>query len=239
MIITQRDIDEFKQYLIEEELAAATVNKYVSDVAALMRSLGGRTVEKQLIMEYKLFLRSRYAIASVNAAIASLNKFFAYKKRADLRLKSIKMQQRIFGSSDEELSREECRRLLETARRSGQERLCYIMQTIFVTGIRISELKYITVEAIESGIAVIDCKGKMREVFIPSNMCNILKNYAESMQISSGGIFITRGGRPIDRSNIHKAMKRTADLANVHREKCFRIIFVIYLHAHTIRIIRI
>ncbi|MGN0163945.1 MAG: tyrosine-type recombinase/integrase [Candidatus Ornithomonoglobus sp.] len=221
MKLTDYKIKGFREHLITEEKAEATVKKYVHDVTVLKGWLKGQELTKELVLEYKNELRKSYAPTSVNAAIASLNRFFDYSGHSELKLKNLKIQRRLFDSEEKELKRDEYRLLLKAAKKRGNRRLYLIMQTIFVTGIRISELKHITVEAVERGKAVIDCKGKMREVFIPKDMCNILKKYIKDMGIKAGSIFITRTGRPVDRSNIAKAMKKTAELAKVAKQKVF------------------
>ncbi|MGN0183284.1 MAG: tyrosine-type recombinase/integrase [Candidatus Ornithomonoglobus sp.] len=221
MKITDKLIKEYEEYITNEEKSQATVKKYVHDVEALAEWLGGRDADKELMLEYKGHLRELYAPASVNAAVSSLNSFFTCCGAQELKLKTIKIQRQIFASSSKELKKNEYVRLLKAAKKNGDRRLYLIMQTIFVTGIRISELRFITAEAVMSGTAVIDCKGKLRKVFIPKDMCNILKKYIKDMGIKSGSIFITRNGNPMDRSNISKAMKRIAELAKVVKEKVF------------------
>ncbi len=221
MKITENKIKKFAEHLKSEEKAAATVKKYVRDVSVFAAWLCGREITRELVLAYKEELKEKYLPASVNAAIASLNSFFEYIGRGELRLKSLKIQRKLFAAEDRELKREEYKRLLRAAKKAGNRRLRLIMQTLFVTGIRIPELKYITVEAAERGTAVIDCKGKMREVFIPKDMRGILKKYIKDMGIGSGCVFITATGKPVDRSNIAKAMKRTAEMARVPKEKVF------------------
>lgn len=221
MKITEQTLGEFKEYLIKSEKSRATVEKYVHDAAAFKSWLGEREVDKDVILEYKAHLRSVYSPVSVNAAISSLNSFFRFTGRRELTLKTVRIQKKLFSGGNRDMRLNEYKSLLKAAKKAGKTRIRLIMQTIFVTGIRISELKYITVEAIESGTAVIDCKGKVREVFIPKDMCNILKKYVKEKGITSGSVFVTRTGKPVDRSNISKAMKKIAELAKVAKEKVF------------------
>ena len=221
MKITEQTLGEFKEYLIKSEKSRATVEKYVHDAAAFKSWLGEREVDKDVILEYKAHLRSVYSPVSVNAAISSLNSFFRFTGRRELTLKTVRIQKKLFSGGNRDMRLNEYKSLLKAAKKAGKTRIRLIMQTIFVTGIRISELKYITVEAIESGMAVIDCKGKVREVFIPKDMCNILKRYVKEKGITSGSVFVTRTGKPVDRSNISKAMKKIAELAKVAKEKVF------------------
>ena len=221
MKITEQTIDEFKKYLIKSEKSQATVEKYIHDTAVFKKWLDEREADKDIILEYKEHLKSVYAPVSVNAVISSLNSLFRFKGWQELTLKTLKIQKKLFSGSDREMKLNEYKSLLNAAKKSGKSRIRLIIQTMFVTGIRISELKYITVHAIECGTAVIDCKGKVREVFIPKDMCNILKKYVWDNGIKSGSVFVTRTGNPIDRSNISKAMKKIAGLAKVAKEKVF------------------
>ena len=221
MKITEQTLIEFKEHLIKSEKSRATVEKYVHDAAAFRSWLGEREVDKDVILEYKAHLRSVYSPVSVNAAISSLNSFFRFTGRREFTLKTVRIQKKLFSGGNRDMRLNEYKSLLKAAKKAGKTRIRLIMQTIFVTGIRISELKYITVEAIESGTAVIDCKGKVREVFIPKDMCNILKKYVKEKGITSGSVFVTRTGKPVDRSNISKAMKKIAELAKVAKEKVF------------------
>ncbi len=221
MKITENKIKKFGEYLENEEKARATVKKYVRDAAAFAAWLDGRELRRELVLEYKEELKEKYAPASVNAAIASLNGFFEYIGHRELRLKSLKLQRKIFENEDRELKREEYARLLSAAERSGDRRLFFIIQTIFSTGIRVSELQYITVETVRRGKAVIDCKGKLRTVILQKALCKKLKKYIKERGIKAGRIFITRTGKPVDRSNIAKAMKKLAELAKVAKEKVF------------------
>ena len=221
MKITEQTLDEFKEYLIKSEKSRATVEKYVHDTAVFKAWLGERTADKDIMLEYKEHLKSVYAPVSVNAAISSLNSLFRFMGQQELVLKTIRIQKKLFSGGDREMKLKEYKSLLRAAKKSGKSRIRLIIQTMFVTGIRISELKHITVEAIESGTAVIDCKGKVREVFIPKDMCNILKKYIRDNEIKSGSVFVTRTGRPVDRSNISKAMKKLAELAKVAKENVF------------------
>ena len=221
MDITEKTLDEFKEYLIRSEKSPATVEKYIHDMTAFKAWLGERAADKDIMLEYKEYLKSIYAPVSVNAVISSLNSLFRFLGQPELMLKTIKIQKKLFSSNDREMKLKEYKSLLNAAKKAGKNRIRLIMQTMFVTGIRISELKYITVEAIGIGTATIDCKGKVREVFIPRDMCNILKRYVRNHGIKSGSVFVTRTGNPVDRSNISKAMKRIAELAKVAKEKVF------------------
>lgn len=207
--------------MINDEKAAATVNKYLHDVSELQVWLGEQELCKMAILAYKSYLCEKYLPASVNAALSSLNSFFNFMEWYDLRVKSLKIQKQIFSAADKELTKAEYERLLQAARKRGNERLCLLMQTICSTGIRVSEVRFVTVEAIARGVAEINCKGKQRKVFLSSRLCAMLKQYAKKEKIKSGAVFITKNGRPLDRSNIWSDMKKLCDEANVSAKKVF------------------
>ena len=199
--ITEETVKTFKNYLINEEKSQATVGKYLHDIGEFQKWLGEQELCKTAVLAYKSHLCGRYAPASVNAVISSLNSFFNYMEWYDLRVKSLKIQKHIFASSDKELTKTEYLRLLQVAKRKS-ERLYLLMQAICSTGIRVSEVRYITIDAVKRGVAEINCKGKCRQVFLPRLLCQILKQYIKEQKIKSGPIFITKNGNPLDRSNI-------------------------------------
>ena len=217
--ITDKLIRKFEQYLICEEKSQNTVTKYIRDVTAFMEWAGERELCKTVVLEYKQQLIERYEAASVNSVISSLNSFFAFNEWFALRIKTMKRQRRIFSDESRELTKSEYLRLLQAAK--DNKRLYYLMQTICSTGIRVSELKYITCEAVAAGQATIRCKGKMRMVLLPKQLCRILKQYIEERNISSGAIFITKTGKPLDRSNIWSDMKKLCDSAGIAKSKVF------------------
>lgn len=224
MIITAESIEKFREYLINGEKSDTTVKKYVSDVeefALRMRELNVLSIEKNDVFAYREALVAKHMPASVNSVLSSLNSFFTFMNRHDLKVKSLKIQRQIFARSEKELSQEEYRRLIGAAKSAGKKMLYYLMQTICCAGIRISELKFITVESLEKGIAMIDCKGKCRRVFIPEQLCRTLRKYAKDKKITSGSIFITKNGKPLDRSNVWKMMKKLCDSAGVASTKVF------------------
>ena len=219
--ITTETIKSFNDYLINEEKAAATVNKYLRDVGEFQIWLGEQELCKAAVLAYKSYLCERYAPASVNAALSSLNSFFNYMEWYDLRVKNLKIQKQIFASTDKELTKAEYDRLLQAAKQKKNERLYLLMQTICSTGIRVSEVRYVTVEAVSRGIAEINCKGKRRQVFLPKQLCQILKQYIKEQKIKSGAVFVTKNGNPLDRSNIWSDMKKLCKAANVSEKKVF------------------
>lgn len=219
--ITTEIIRSFNDYLINEEKAAATVNKYLHDVGEFQLWLGEQELCKTAVLAYKSYLCERYAPASVNAALSSLNSFFNFLEWYDLRVKNLKIQKQIFASTDKELTKAEYDRLLQAARQKKNERLYLLIQTICSTGIRVSEVRYVTVEAVTRGIAEINCKGKRRQVFLPKQLCQILKQYIKEQKIKNGAVFVTRSGNPLDRSNIWSDMKKLCKAANVSEKKVF------------------
>ena len=219
--ITTEIIRSFNDYLINEEKAAATVNKYLHDVGEFQTWLSEQELCKTAVLAYKSYLCEQYAPSSVNATLSSLNSFFNFMEWYDLRVKNLKIQKQIFASTDKELTKAEYDRLLQAAKQKKNERLYLLMQTICSTGIRVSEVRYVTVEAVTRGIAEINCKGKRRQVFLPKQLCQILKQYIKEQNIKSGAVFVTKNGNPLDRSNIWSDMKKLCRAANVSEKKVF------------------
>lgn len=219
--ITNELILSFKTYLIEEEKSENTIDKYIRDVTFFMIWLTSREVTKILTLEYKKELCEKYAPASVNAAISSLNSFFEFAEWHDIRIKALKIQRQIFSNKDKELTKAEYERLLTAAKNKKNERLYLLMQTICSTGIRVSELKFVTCEAVKKGQAVISCKGKMRTIFLPKELCRMLKEYIKEQGIKGGSVFVSRNGKPLDRSYIWKMLKNLCEAAGVSKDKVF------------------
>ncbi len=221
MNITDELIKKFADFLVDEEKSKNTIQKYLRDVRFLFRRFGGAEVTKAALIDYKERLCETYAPASVNSVISSLNCFFAFCGRLDLRIKTLKIQRRIFADKSRELSRAEYERLLTAAQCRRNERMYYLMQTVASTGLRVSEIKYVTCDALRTGEATINCKGKIRRVFLPAELCRMLKGFAKRRGITSGSVFVTRSGKPLDRCAIWKMMKDLCDTAGVSKEKVF------------------
>ena len=219
--ITKELINKFRQYLIEEEKATATVEKYIRDINVFAAWLGEKTLDKETVLTYKESLTKNYAPASVNSVLSSLNSFFAFNEWYNLRVKNLKIQRQIFANKDNELTKDEYKRLLTAAKGKGNEQLYFLMQTICSTGIRVSELCYITVESLKAQKAQINLKGKMRIVILPKDLCRMLMQYSKGQKITSGSVFVTKSGKPLDRSNIWKMMKALCERAGVARAKVF------------------
>jgi len=215
-----REIDAFAKYLAEEEKSSVTITKYVRDVQRFLRWLGGQDVTRERTVAYKRQLLARgYALRSVNSMLAAVNSFLAFRGLADCRVRLCRMQREIYQRAERELSRAEYLRLLRAA--EGNRRLWLLMQTVCSTGIRVSELRYFTVEAVRRGEVSVACKNKNRKILLPGRLKTLLLRYARDAGISGGVIFRTRSGRPLDRSNIWAAMKRLCARAKVDPGKVF------------------
>ncbi|MBE7063881.1 MAG: integrase [Ruminococcaceae bacterium] len=221
MTLTEKRITSFKQHLIEEEKSPATLEKYIRDVKAFHVWLAGHTVDKVTVLQYKAHLNAKYAPASVNSVLSSLNSFFTFCNWHKLKVKLLKIQKPIFADRTKELSKAEYQNLLTAAKNRKNERLYYLMQTICASGIRVSEVKAITAEAVRARKAIIQCKGKMRTVILPKELCKMLSEYAQRQKIKSGPVFITKTGKPLDRSTIWKMMKSLCHDAGVDKTKVF------------------
>lgn len=219
--ITKKAIKKFKEYLIDEEKGEATLEKYIRDVEAFVSWLGENEINKVKVLEYKKHLIAGYAPASVNSMLSSLNSFFEYAGEFELKVKNIKIQKQIFAKNEKDLTKEEYYRLLTEARTNGNRKLYLIMQTICATGIRVSELCYINVESLKYGRTEVHMKGKLRVILIPDKLCKILKAYAAEKKITSGSIFVTKTGKPLDRTNIWRMMKSLCKSAGVNGKKVF------------------
>lgn len=219
--ITTEKVKEFKIWLIESEKSKLTVEKYLHDVAVFYDFLNGRALSKGLVLEYKQMLIKTYKPTSVNSMIASLNAFLRFIGRGTLTVKQLKIQRQIYVSEDKELTKAEFTRLVATANSVHNARLSLIIQTICGTGIRVSELQFITVEAVKNGEAQVSLKGKRRTVFIVPKLKEKLLFYINKNKIKSGAVFVTKCGKPVSRSNIWREMKGLCKAANVNPKKVF------------------
>ena len=220
--LTADIISQFKEHLILEERSENTIEKYIRDIKAFMAYSNGGEITKELAIAYKNKLKaSDYAVRSINSMLASINSLFDFLGWNDLKVKSIKLQQQIYCPEEKELTRTEYERLCRTAEKNHNQRLNLILQTICGTGIRVSELQFITVEAVKNGEAVVSLKGKTRSVFIVKQLKQKLLCYAAEQGIKSGCIFVTRTGKPISRTNIWRDMKSLCEEANVNPNKVF------------------
>ena len=219
--LTPAQIGAFQQYLREEERSPGTVRKYLRDVEAFFRWLDGRPVTREAAAAWKEHLLvTGHAAVTVNSMLAALNGLFRFLGW-DLQVRLLKIQRRIFREQSRELTREEYALLVRTARERGRERLALLMETICATGIRVGEVPYITLEAARQGRAEIALKGKIRVILLPGKLCRKLIKYAGKQKITSGEIFLTRGGKGLSRKQIWAEMKRLCVWAGVQAEKVF------------------
>lgn len=219
--VTSARIEAFAQYLRDQERSAATIEKYVHDVRALAAFLNGRNISKGLLLEWKENLIEQYTPASVNTKLAAVNSFLRFCGLNELRLRPLKIQKALFLSEDKELTKAEYVRLVQAAKRAENERLSLVIQTICATGIRVSELRFITAEAVQSGRAEVSNKGKRRAVFLPDNLRKLLRAYLQKQRITAGAVFLSKNGRPLDRSNVWRDMKALCESAGVAPGKVF------------------
>ena len=220
--LTAGQIEDYGRHLLAEERSRSTVEKYLRDAGAFLRWLEGRTVTREAAAEWKgALLETGCAPATVNAKLSALNGLFRFLGWEECRVKFLKVQRRLFRDAGRELTKGEYRRLTQTAASLGRRRLELILQTLCVTGIRVSEVKYITLEAARQGKAEIALKGKIRTILIPGKLCRKLIRYARAEKIASGEIFLTRGGRSLSRKQIWAQMKAVCRQAGVEASKVF------------------
>ena len=220
--LTEREFDQFEDYLRHDEREESTIEAYLRSLTRFAEWADGRTITKELAMEWKTALsESGYRPISVNAMLAAVNKFFTCMGREDCKVKYLKLQRQMFRKSEKDLSKEEYQRLVQAAHEKGDLRMELILETICATGIRVGELKYITVEAIRAGVAEIALKGKIRTILLPHRLCRKLQKYAKQQKIASGKIFLTQDGLPVSRQSIWTRMKALCEAAGVERSKVF------------------
>lgn len=220
--ITEEIITRFQNCLREEEKSAATVRKYIHDVKRFTEFTGKTEIERQTVLAFKQrLIDSGYAVRSINSMIASLNSLFAHLGWHDLKVKSIRLQRQVFCPEDRELTMAEYQRLCRTAQKRHNKRLDLILQTICGTGIRVSELRFITVESLKRGEAAVNGKGKIRHIFIVRKLQKKLLRYVAEQGIKAGSVFITRTGKPMNRTSIWREMKALCGEANVNPTKVF------------------
>ncbi len=222
-IINEEILDVYQRMLIEEEKSPATVEKYMHDIKDFARFAADKIVTKVLVINYKQNLLSdnRYTPRTINSKLVAVNSFLKHIGWHDCVVKTLKIQQDAFRDAERELTKNEYEKLVRTAKEKGKERICLVMQTICATGIRVSELRYITVEAVMLGHAEINMKGKIRKILISPDLQKLLILYIKRMGRKTGSVFITRTGKPLDRSNICHEMKELCEAAGVERSKTF------------------
>ncbi len=211
-------IEEYRRYLIDSEKSKATTEKYIRDITAFFTFLNGRELCREAVMEYKKNISEKYLPTSANSMLIAINGFFKYFNLDNYCVKLLKIQKQIFEAEERELTREEYSRLVEASKGT---RLSYIIQTLCATGIRISELKFITVEAVMAGKTTVNSKGKRRIIFIPAKLQKILKIYIKNTKLRSGPVFTSKNGNPLNRSNVWRDMKTLCVNAQVNPKKVF------------------
>ena len=219
--ITEGVIEEYCKWLYCQEKSQVTIQKYRYYLEQFSYFLEGRSINKELVILWKAQLRKRFSPVTANGALAAANGFFKYSGWPDCRVRFYKISRSVFCTEQKELNKGEYKRLVKAAQENKNERLAMILQTICSSGIRISELPFITVEAVRSGVAEVECKGRIRTVILTRQLCEALTEYAKKRRIISGKIFITRNGKAIDRSNIWREMKALGRQAGVAEEKIF------------------
>lgn len=220
-IIDEKLLTKYENWLYENERSRGTIKRYRTCLVRFARFLEGRPVSKEQVIRWKEGLKGKMSPSTVNGFLAAVNGLFRYVGWDDCAVRFLKVKQGIFCREDRELTKEEYHRLVVAAGENGNERLALLLQTVCATGIRISELDHITVEAARRKTAMVDCKGKVRQIFLPSSLCRLLLEYAKKREIHSGMIFVTRTKRKLDRSNIWRDMKKAAALAGVELGKAF------------------
>ena len=214
-------IPPYRASLVEAEKSAATIEKYLHHVRQFVARYAGRRIDKALVLEYKTELGETCAPSSANAALAAINGFLRFWGFDDCCVKPFKVQRKIYCPEEKELTRAEYVRLVQAAKEKSSERLALLLETICATGIRVSELPFITAEAVAQGEAVVRCKGKTRTIFLPTALCKKLWRYIQKQRLCSGPVFVTRTGKPMNRSNIWREMKALCTRAQVAPSKVF------------------
>lgn len=220
--ITAEQITAFVKHLCQAERSPGTIENYLRHVRSFSAWLDNSPVTKEAAMAWKgQLVSSGYSPNTVNAILVGLNRFFDFMGWQDCRVKTLRLQRRLFRDDSRELTREEYDRLLNTARAQGRERLALLMETICATGIRVSEVRCLTVEAVQQGRAEVALKGKIRTILIPGKLCRKLLKYARKNKTVSGEIFLTRNGKGLNRKQIWAEMKAICKAAGVSPSKVF------------------
>lgn len=220
MIITSEKVEMFSRFLRDQERSKRTIEKYIRDIRRFSEFVGNEKLNKLFVLRYKENLRREMSPVSANSVIAAVNCFLKFAGLSELCVSSFKLQRRLFSMRNE-LTAEEYKRLVRAAMNAKNDRLALIIQAICSTGIRISELRFITVESVRIGRAEVSCKGRFRVIFLPDKLRAVLGNYIQKQKITAGAVFITRNGKPVDRSNIWRDMKKLCESARVSPEKVF------------------
>ena len=223
MKMTLASVESYRKWLTGMERSRGTIAQYIRDIESLYLFLpdGGEITRDQVQLWKGALAERGLAPSTINAALTAVNGFFRFMHWEELTVRLLRRQKQLFRDNERELTRKEYIRLVQAAARVGKERLSLIMQSICATGIRISELRFLTVEALQAGRAMVDCKGKNRVVLLPDGLRRMLMRYAKAKGIVSGPVFVTKKGRPVDRSNVWHEMKKLCAQAGVSPKKVF------------------
>ncbi len=222
MTISSRELSAFSAHLRQEDRSSGTAGKYLHDCTGFALWLGDRALTPEAAAQWREHLLQKgYAPATVNSMLSAVNRLLKFLGREECRVRSLRIQRRTFREQRRELTRGEYQRLLDAAAGLGRERLALLMETICATGIRVSEVRYITVEAARAGRTEIRLKGKIRTILLPSKLCRKLLKYARKQKTASGEIFLTRSGAPVSRRQIWREMKALCKEAGVEASKVF------------------
>ncbi len=220
-ILEEKHISDFIMYMKNDEKSINTIEKYIRDIRVFIHFVGNAEITKDNVVAYKAFLSCNYAVRSVNSMLGAINSLFSFLGWLDCKVKLNKLQRQIYCPDNKELTKKEYERLVNAAEKNGNKRLSLVLQTLCATGMRISELQFLTVESIKRGEAVVSLKGKTRVVFIVKNLQKKLLRYAAEQKIKTGAVFITRTGKAMSRTNIWREMKNLCEQANVNPDKVF------------------
>ncbi len=220
-ILTRENISRYIVSLEEQEKSRVTITQYARDLSEVEKFFHGEPLTKAGIIQWKDQLIGRYATASSNTMIAAVNGFLKFMGWNDLTIKALKVKRSMFSDESRELTQGEYQRLVRAAERADHRRLSLVMQTICATGIRVSELQFITVQAVQTGRAEISNKGSYRTIFLPKQLRGILSKYIKENHVLTGPVFVTKNGKPLDRSNIWRDMKALCKSAGVPAQKVF------------------
>ena len=220
--IDESDVTAYTAYLKRIERSNNTIEKYHRDVLSFVHWLNNRSVDRENVVEWKNhLLRKGYTPATINSKLIAVNRFFVFMGWDECRVKILKLQKKLFREESRDLTKDEYSRLVETAIKVGKERLALLMETICATGIRVSEVQYITVEEAQQGRTEISLKGKIRTILLPGKLCKKLLKYAKKQKTVSGKIFLTRNGTGLSRKQIWAEMKAICKFAGVAASKVF------------------
>ncbi|MCI8306539.1 MAG: tyrosine-type recombinase/integrase [Lachnospiraceae bacterium] len=221
--ITEDLLEEYGNYLYREEKCTATINKYLADLRKLMIYAEGNEITKELMIQYKEHLMNdgHYKSTSINSYLVAANRFFDYMGWYGLGVKTIRMQRTVFAPEERELTKNDLKKLVNTARELGRTRISMIIQTICGTGMRVSEIRYVTVNSVKKGQVTVFNKGKERIILIQRSLQKKLLAYIRKHGIKSGMLFCTSGGKPIDRSYIWREMKKLCSKSGVSEGRVF------------------